>query len=119
MNFVADENVDAAVVRALREAGHEVTWIAEIEPAATDEQVLNLADEQRAVLVTEDKDFGELVYRRRLATSGVLLVRLAGQPSREKAATVGAVVLNHGAELAGSFAVVTPDVVRVRRPPER
>ena len=69
MNFVADENVDAAVVRALREAGHEVTWIAEIEPAATDEQVLNLADEQRAVLVTEDKDFGELVYRRRLATA--------------------------------------------------
>ncbi|WP_295445761.1 DUF5615 family PIN-like protein [uncultured Thiodictyon sp.] len=70
MNLVADENVDAAIVSALRDAGHVVTYVRELDPGIDDERVLRLADSERALLLTSDKDFGELVFRQRLLHSG-------------------------------------------------
>ena len=58
MNFLADESCAAPVVRALREAGHDVVAIAQIAPGASDEQVLEMAMSEGRVLITEDRDFG-------------------------------------------------------------
>jgi predicted nuclease of predicted toxin-antitoxin system len=63
MNLVADESVDRKIVLRLRQAGHIVLAIAEIAPRADDAAVLRLAHERRAILITSDKDFGELVFR--------------------------------------------------------
>jgi len=68
------------------------------------------------LLVTEDKDFGELVYRRRLAHTGVLLVRLEGLDNVTKAEIVSQAVRDNETDLPGSFAVVSPDFVRLRGP---
>jgi predicted nuclease of predicted toxin-antitoxin system len=76
MNLVADENIDRGIVERLRRDGHAVVWIAELSPSVSDEDVLHRATSIPAVLLTEDKDFGELVYRRGLSHAGVLLVRL-------------------------------------------
>jgi len=62
MNFLADESCAGPVIRALREAGHDVVAIAEVAKGATDEQVLERALNEKRVLITEDRDFGELVY---------------------------------------------------------
>jgi len=62
MNFLADESCAGPVIRALREAGHDVVAIAEVAKGATDEQVLERAVNEKRVLITEDRDFGELVY---------------------------------------------------------
>lgn len=62
MNFVADESCVRPVIQALREAGHDVVAIAEIARGATDDQVLERALKENRVLITEDRDFGELVY---------------------------------------------------------
>lgn len=62
MRFLADESCDFAVVRALRKAGHEVSAISEISPAAQDSAVLQLARSETRILLTEDKDFGLLAY---------------------------------------------------------
>ena len=62
MRFLADESCDFAVVRALRTAGHKVLAVAEISPRANDSEVIRLALEQDLILLTEDKDFGQLVY---------------------------------------------------------
>jgi len=76
MQFLADENVPGPVVAALRDAGVDVTWIAESHPGADDEQVLTLAASNGRVLVTFDKDCGEMVFRRgRGASCGVILFR--------------------------------------------
>jgi predicted nuclease of predicted toxin-antitoxin system len=75
MNFVADESCAGPVVRALREAGHDVLSIEEVEKGATDEQVLQRAVDEKRVLITEDRDFGELVYARGRSSAGVMLVR--------------------------------------------
>jgi predicted nuclease of predicted toxin-antitoxin system len=115
MNLVADENIDRGIVERLRADGHAVDWIAEVSPSVSDEDVLRRATSSGAVLVTEDKDFGELVYRRRLSHAGVLLVRLEGLDNVAKAEVVSQAVRDNSAELPGAFAVVSHDSVRLRR----
>ena len=70
MNLVADEGVDRAVVERLRRDGHEVVYVAELSPSVADEEVLQEANARSAVLLTADKDFGELVFRRASYTPG-------------------------------------------------
>ena len=85
-----------------------------MDPGIPDEAVLALAREHQAPLVTADKDFGELVYRRQRVSSGVVLVRLAGLSQVKKAALVSRIITEHAPELPGLFTVVTPGMVRIR-----
>ena len=85
MNLVADEGVDRPVVERLRQDGHDVVYVAELSPSIPDEEVLQQTNARRAVLVTADKDFGELVFRQGLVHSGVILLRLAGLTNATKA----------------------------------
>lgn len=117
MNLVADENVDAGIVSALRGAGHNVTYVREMDPGIDDERVLELADAQGALLLTSDKDFGELVFRQRLLHSGVILFRLAGLPLDVKAKILLSVLRTHARELPAAFTVVGPRSVRIRPGP--
>jgi predicted nuclease of predicted toxin-antitoxin system len=112
MNFVADESCAAPVVRALREAGHDVLAIAEVAKGTPDEQVLERALGERRVLITEDRDFGELVYARGRAAAGVILV---SSVRRAKAASVAEAVAKLGPRLHDAFAVVEPGRVRLGR----
>jgi predicted nuclease of predicted toxin-antitoxin system len=61
MRFLADESCDFAVARALRSAGHDVIAIAEVSPRADDKIVIDRAVREDCILLTEDKDFGQLV----------------------------------------------------------
>ena len=63
MNLVADEGVERQIVEQLRQNGHTVIYVAELAPSISDDQVLQQANERQAILVTVDKDFGELVFR--------------------------------------------------------
>ena len=75
MNILADENVEGEIIMPLRSAGHIVSDIKEISPGINDPEVLVVANQSRQVLMTNDKDFGELVYRDRLFSSGLILLR--------------------------------------------
>jgi predicted nuclease of predicted toxin-antitoxin system len=86
MKILADESVDRPIVERLRELGYVVDYIAEIDPSIVDRAVLEIANSSRALLLTADKDFGELVYRDHHETAdGIVLLRLAGLTSEEKA----------------------------------
>jgi len=115
MNWVADESVDRPIVERLREDGHEVWYVAEAQPGMPDEEVLCRANEQGAPLLTADKDFGELVFRRRLISKGVLLLRLAGLSRDTKAEIVSTIVRRHGSGLLACFTVVAPGLLRIRK----
>jgi predicted nuclease of predicted toxin-antitoxin system len=119
MNFVADESVDCAIVQRLRREGHEVWYVAEMEPGVSDDAVLDLANREAALLLTTDKDFGELVFRQRRFAGGILLARLAGLSSERKAETVAAAVNQHASELPQTITVVSPGLCRTRRLPNR
>ncbi|HUU21549.1 MAG TPA: DUF5615 family PIN-like protein [Phycisphaerae bacterium] len=115
MNLLADESVDAPVVARLRAEGHSVEYVAEISPGITDESVLALANERGALLATADKDFGELVFRLRKVTLGVVLIRLAGLAPVHKADIVAGALQTHGQEMPRAFSVISPGMVRIRR----
>ena len=69
------ECCDAGLVEALRREGHDVTYILEMRPGATDTEVLQQARRDERILLTVDKDFGELVYRLRRPVPGLVLLR--------------------------------------------
>jgi predicted nuclease of predicted toxin-antitoxin system len=110
--FFADESVDRQIVEAIRRDAYEVLSVAETSPGIPDTQVLSRANEAGAVLLTVDKDFGELVFRQRLAHSGVVLVRLASGTPQLKAQIVTAALSAHANEFEFGFTLVTGNTVR-------
>jgi predicted nuclease of predicted toxin-antitoxin system len=118
MRFVADEGCDFAVVRALRAAGHEVTAILEIAPRAEDTAIIELAVREHRVLLTEDKDFGELVYANAQAASGVILIRFPGNARATLPPAITTLVKEKGEQLFGCFVVVQPGRIRIGRSPQ-
>jgi len=81
--LLADENVPASLVRVLRDRGGDILYVAELEPGITDEKVLNLSVTERRPILSEDRDFGELVFRLKHKAAGVVLLRLpAGDRSQ-------------------------------------
>jgi predicted nuclease of predicted toxin-antitoxin system len=77
--------------------------------------VLDLANSEAAILLTSDRDFGELVFRQGRLHSGVILIRLSGLSSEAKANVVARAIAEHAPEYAGAFAVIAPGSVRIRR----
>lgn len=117
MRFLADESCDFSVVRALREAGYDVTAIVEINPGINDEAVIVLAHSESRVLLTEDKDFGQLAYAGGQGARGVVLIRF---PSNSRSFLGEAAVKIAGElddRLAGAFVVLEPGRVRISRLP--
>ena len=114
LSFTADENINSQVVRSLRAAGHAVYHVAEQSAGVSDEQVLQLSIQTDSILITTDKDFGELVFRQRKLIPGVMLLRLHSLSPGERAARVAEIVDRHGAELPGAFTVDTARAVRIR-----
>lgn len=117
MNFVADESCAGPVIRGLREAGHDVVAIAEVAPGAADDQVLERALKEKRVLITEDRDFGELVYAHGRSSAGVILVRFHSSVRRAKAPSVVDAVTRLGSQLHNAFIVMEPGRVRISRRP--
>jgi predicted nuclease of predicted toxin-antitoxin system len=115
VNLLADENVDQPVIHALRTAGHVIWAVAEQAPGLRDEDVLDRAARDGSILITADKDFGELVFRRMLVSGGVLLIRLAGVEPGKKARLVVAAIEGHGGTMTGAFSVLSSSALRVRR----
>ena len=115
MNLLADESVNRQTVERLRQEGHDVLYIAELEPGIPDHVVLARANERNALLLTADKDFGELVFRQKLVNSGVVLLRLAGLSPETKAGITADVLRDREAELRQAFSVISPGMVRIRR----
>jgi predicted nuclease of predicted toxin-antitoxin system len=114
VRIFANENFPVPLIRELRQRGHDVTSVKELMRGAEDRAVLARAQEESRLVVTFDKDFGELAYRFGLpASSGVILFRLSGSsPDIDNARALAA--LESGIEWTGCFAVVTNDRIRVR-----
>lgn len=114
MRFLADENFPGAAVKALEAAGHDLVWVRLASPGAADSDVLSWAMREERLLLTFDKDFGELVGRTSLPPAcGVLLFRLA-MPKSGDVGTVLANLILSRSDWAGHFSVVQPGRIRMR-----
>ncbi|MDO8433002.1 MAG: DUF5615 family PIN-like protein [Candidatus Binatus sp.] len=117
MRFVADESCAAQIVEALRIAGHDVLAISEVMQGAEDEAVIQAATNDDRVLLTEDNDFGKLVYARHRKNAGVVLIRFPNQVRAQKPRAVLELVALRGDRLRGNFSVLQPGRVRIGKSP--
>lgn len=114
MRLCANENVPGDSVAVLRQRGHDVVWIREAARGSEDDAVLARAQTEARLLITFDKDFGELVFRRgKSASRGIVLFRLR-KPSPDFVARRVAQVLEATTEWEGHYAVVDEHSIRLR-----
>ena len=115
MIFVTDANIPRQITERLRTDGHTVIPVSDMELGLPDEVVLEIANREQAVLITADTDFGELIFRESRAAVGVILLRLGSISTAQRGAIVSAAIEQHGDGLSGSFTVISPGQVRIRR----
>jgi predicted nuclease of predicted toxin-antitoxin system len=114
LRVIVDLGVGAAVERVLRELGHDVLGVRELDPRMSDRSIVAIGYGQGRLVITMDKDFGELVVRDGAGHAGVLLLRLDEADGREKAEVVRRVFEDHGDLLPGHFSVYQSGRLRIR-----
>jgi predicted nuclease of predicted toxin-antitoxin system len=112
MRFLADESRDFRVVRALRAAGHDVVAVIEVAAGAEDAAILEMAKRESRIFVTEDRDFGQLVYAAGKPATGVILLRFPSSARADLPAIVVDLVTRYGEKLADRFVVLQPGRIR-------
>lgn len=117
LRFLADESCDFAVVRALRAEGYDVLAVSEVTHRSDDRELIDQAYRERRVLLTEDKDFGWLVYVSHADSAGVILIRFPGNARRTLVQTIRDLVLEQGERLLDAFVVAQPGHIRVGHRP--
>ena len=114
MKFIVDECTGMAVAAYLRGIGHDVSVVAEIMPQAEDHSILTKAVKEGRILLTNDKDFGELIFRRGHSHHGVLFLRLQDDSAANRVRVVKAVLDQYADLLKMNFLVATEKQVRIR-----
>jgi predicted nuclease of predicted toxin-antitoxin system len=117
LRFLADESCDFAIVRALRAEGYDVLAVSEVMQRSDDRELIEQASRERRILLTEDKDFGWLVYVSYTDSAGVILIRFPGYARQTLVDVFMHLVHTQGQELSGAFVVVQPGHIRVRHHP--
>jgi len=115
MRFLVDECVDYGVVAWLRNHGHDVVSIVEGFSGITDDEVLHKAFSENRILVTMDKDFGDLVFRGNQNHNGIILLRALSSDSNHIVALLNNVLVQHSLELDNNFIVATQQSIRIIR----
>ncbi len=111
---MADECCDAGLVSSLREDGHDVLYVLEIKPGVSDDEVLIEAYNEERILVTEDKDFGELVYRLKKRSRGIILIRMDVKERQIKWLRLKKLIEHYEERLPGHFVVIDSHKYRFR-----
>ncbi len=115
MRFIVDECTGPAVALWLRAQGHEVFSVFDEARGMDDDAVISKAYDESWVLITNDKDFGEKVYRERRLHHGVILLRLEDERADNKINVLTRLLEGYANNLAGKFVVVTETHVRFAR----
>jgi predicted nuclease of predicted toxin-antitoxin system len=114
MRWLIDECVDAALVEQLRQSGHDVVYMSDVAPRASDAEVMNRAQSETRLLLTEDKDFGDLIFRQRRSVPGVVLLRIGALQRQRKPERLVAVIDRFGNSLFGRYTVIEESRFRSR-----
>lgn len=113
MRFLVDESTGRKICELLKAAGHDTIFVGDAMPGSTDEAVLAWAESEKRILITDDKDFGELIFRLDRPTTGVVLLRTSKANSRRRVRILFDVIKNLGLE--GNFTTVTENRIKTRK----
>lgn len=114
MKFLADECCDTGLVTSLRRDGHDVLYVLEEKAGVPDNKVLLDAYTEGRILLTEDKDFGELVYRLKKPSKGIILIRIDVKERHMKWVRLKKLIENYEERLTDHFVVIDTQKFRFR-----
>jgi predicted nuclease of predicted toxin-antitoxin system len=115
MRFIVDECTGPAVAQWLRDQGHEVISVFEDCRGIEDGEIIKKALSEKSILITNDKDFGEKVFREGKLHHGVILMRLSDERSAAKISVLRRLLTNHAPTLPDNFVVVTEEGLRIAK----
>lgn len=107
MKFLLDENIGKNLAQFLVHLGHTALRVRIINPGIDDIQVLSLATKKDSILITQDKDFGELVFKNKRVHCGIILLRLENQTSENTKRALTFLFSKYSKDLENKFVVVT------------
>ncbi|MFH1831419.1 MAG: DUF5615 family PIN-like protein [bacterium] len=113
MKFLIDECTGPSVARWLEENGYDALSISEKLHGYSDTQVLQKAFSENRILITNDKDFGDMIFRQQLPHRGIILLRLEDEQPLNKINTLKNVLKKHMHQIAENFIVVTEKTIRI------
>lgn len=113
IRFLADVNVEKAIVDFLLENEYDVRWIPDYDCEMLDEDLLNLANAEKRVLITNDKDFGELTFLQKRISAGIILLRVRGQKAKDKVKLIKKLLQNYSDKVLYHFIVITKKKIRI------
>jgi predicted nuclease of predicted toxin-antitoxin system len=106
VRWLIDECVDADLAAVLHRSGHDVVYMSVVAPRAADAEVMNRADHENRLLLTEDKDFGDLVFRQARPVPGIVLLRIEQSRRLRKGPRLLAAIDRFGETLFGRYTVI-------------
>jgi len=112
IKFIADVNVEKAIVDYLLESGYDIKWVPDYNCEILDEDLLKLANVEKRILITNDRDFGELTFLQKKLFTGIILIRVKGQRAEDKVKVIKKLLQNYSNKLLNHFIVVTKEKIR-------
>ncbi|BCB97064.1 hypothetical protein JZK55_19860 [Dissulfurispira thermophila] len=114
LKLLADESLDFRIVLNLKEAGFEIISVLKDYQGASDRKVLELSKTFNAIIITEDKDFGEWIFAHKEKSIGVIFLRYNSTEFQKISSSLIILLKKFGTELYGKFTVVTIKKIRIR-----
>jgi predicted nuclease of predicted toxin-antitoxin system len=107
LKFLADVNIEKPIIDFFRSNGWDIAWVSDFSPKMDDENLIKFARTEKRILLTNDKDFGELVFLQKKLSHGIILLRVKGQETGLKVKLMKRLMEEYAEKLAGHFVVVT------------
>ena len=114
LKFLADVNIEKNLVEFLRALGYDVLWIPDYNCRLMDDELLKLSNEENRILITNDTDFGELVFLQKKITTGIILIRIKGQEINKKLEVLKKLFEYHKDKISNNFIVISDKKIRIR-----
>jgi len=113
MKFLADVNVEKPIVDFFGENNYDIKWIPDYDCQMSDKDLLKMANAEGRILITNDKDFGELTFLQKQVSVGIILIRITGQDVTKKLKMINTLLLKYKEKLFNNFIVITEKKIRI------
>jgi len=113
IKFLADVNVEKPIVDYLSRQGYDIKWVPDYNCEMPDEDLLQLANEEKRIFITNDKDFGDLIFLQKKLSVGTILFRVKDQKSQGKIKLMKKLLMGHRDKLLNHYVVITKLKIRI------
>jgi len=114
IKLIADVNVEKPIVDFLKEKKYDILWVSDYDRSLKDVELIQLANEENRILITNDTDFGELVFNQNKITTGIILIRIKDQNVKKKLNSLKKTLLLFEQKLENNFVVITEKRIRLK-----